>query len=96
MCVLSLSHTLEYDVISLRTQGVQALLTIELATALDSAVFRVLGSIYGAAVLLTWSALAIPTLVKVLDRSIFHAPYLDDELSQLTSEVGDESRGKRG
>lgn len=72
----------------------QALLTMRLAIALDATLFRILGSIYGAAVLLTWSVITIPTLKRVFDRSIFHAPYLEDDLSQLSSRVGDNSRGK--
>jgi tellurite resistance protein TehA-like permease len=75
---------------------VQALLTIQLAVALDATLFRVLGSIYGAAVLIVWSVLVIPTLIRVFDKSIFYAPYLEDDLSQLTSETGNDSRGKRG
>ena len=72
----------------------QALLTMQLAIALDATVFRVLGSIYGAAVILTWSVLAIPTLTRVLDRSIFYVPYLDSDLSQLTGQIGHSSPTK--
>ncbi|KAF8507752.1 voltage-dependent anion channel-domain-containing protein [Gautieria morchelliformis] len=77
------------------SNGVHAFLTMQLAVALDATVFRVLGSIYGAAVILTWIILAIPTLTQVQDRSIFHAPYVDDDLSQPADHVSGESSSKR-
>ncbi|KAF8584835.1 hypothetical protein K439DRAFT_1646832 [Ramaria rubella] len=76
--------------------GVQALLTMQLAVALDATLFRVLGSIYGAAVLFIWSALAIPTVIQVFNTSIFHAPYLDDDLTPLTTKVRDDNEQKMG
>lgn len=74
----------------------QALLTMQLAVALDATIFRVLGSIYGAAVIITWFVLAIPTLKQVSDRSIFYVPYLDDDSSRLRQEVSDDSDDSRG
>jgi tellurite resistance protein TehA-like permease len=68
---------------------------MQVAVFLDARVFRVLGSIYGAAVILTWTILAILTLTRVLDRSIFHVPYVDDDLSQAADHVSGESCNKR-
>lgn len=66
---------------------------MHLAVALDATMFRVLGSIYGASVILTWFVLAIPTFRQVLDGSIFFAPYLDGDSNQLKGEIGDISGG---
>lgn len=47
-----------------------------------------MGAIYGAAVIALWVALAIPTLKQVLDGSIFHAPYLEEELGEKVGDIG--------
>ncbi|GJJ06082.1 hypothetical protein Clacol_000271 [Clathrus columnatus] len=63
--------------------AVQAIGTIQLSIALDARFFRVLGAIYGAVVIALWVVLAIPTMKQVLDGSIFHAPYLEDDLKEM-------------
>ncbi|GJJ09822.1 hypothetical protein Clacol_004046 [Clathrus columnatus] len=54
--------------------GVNALLTIQLGNAMDSTLFHVLGSIHGAAVVLMWLLLVLPTVIHVWDRRIFVTP----------------------
>ena len=57
----------------------QALATCQLGEALDAKFFRVLGAMYATAVLILWIAMAVPTLIQVLDRSIFNTSYLADQ-----------------
>ncbi|KIJ39926.1 hypothetical protein M422DRAFT_32525 [Sphaerobolus stellatus SS14] len=63
--------------------GVGAILTIQLATAMDSAVFRVLGACYAAAVMALWLLLAVPTAIQVYDKRIFISPCVLEEKEKL-------------
>ncbi|KIJ39924.1 hypothetical protein M422DRAFT_60665 [Sphaerobolus stellatus SS14] len=73
--------------------AVEAFATCQLGDALDAKFFRVLGAMYAAAVLLLWIILAIPTLFRVLDKSIFEAPYLADQ--DLLELAGQSQRRKQ-
>ncbi|KAG9316480.1 voltage-dependent anion channel [Chiua virens] len=56
--------------------GVFALLSVQLATVLDSGFFRVFGSLWSCVVFLLWSTITIRTIPALIDRSIFNAPCL--------------------
>lgn len=61
---------------------------------LDARFFRVLGAVYGAAVIVLWFALAIPTLIQVFDGSIFQASFMEEDLREMAGDV-DVNGGER-
>lgn len=62
---------------------------------LDARFFRVLGAVYGAAVITLWFALAIPTLKQVLDGRIFQASFLEEDPREMANDMVDVSGGER-
>lgn len=74
--------------------AVQAIGTIQLSMVLDAQFFRVLGAVYGAAVIALWFALAIPTLKQVFDGRIFQTSFLEEDLQEMANGM-DVNGGKR-
>jgi len=58
--------------------GVYAVLTLQLATTLDSSFFRVFGAILACAVFIIWGIVAYRTVKNAIKGTMFHAPCLDN------------------
>ncbi|KIY64145.1 hypothetical protein CYLTODRAFT_438308 [Cylindrobasidium torrendii FP15055 ss-10] len=82
---LGIQHALRRGPIPFKVQvwglvfpnGVYAIHTIGMAKTFDSAFLRILGSVYGAGVMLLWVCISAKTVQLVYTREIFQAPCLD-------------------
>ncbi|KDQ57617.1 hypothetical protein JAAARDRAFT_130281, partial [Jaapia argillacea MUCL 33604] len=61
--------------------GVFAMLSVKLATVLDSGFFRVFGAFWSTVVFVIWVVVTVQTIPAVIDGTIFSAPYLSDSIA---------------